>query len=194
MLDADLVVLGTGAMPDVMLARSSGPRAGGDRRRALLADARDLGRGHLGAGDPCEYDSVVHGRRLRVEHFEVAAAQGRYAAAAMLGETAPYDEIPYFWSDLADWCTLEYVGPAERWDREVVRGSLDDGEFTIFYLDARPARRRAHRRPLRRPRARQAADRRRGEQLGDRARTRSPTRSTDLADPRGRTLGDPSTR
>ena len=28
------------------------------------------------AGDPCEYDSVVHGRRLRVEHFEVAAAQG----------------------------------------------------------------------------------------------------------------------
>ena len=131
-----MVVLGTGAVPDVMLARSSGlelGETGGVRCSQTLATSAP---GVWCAGDPCEYDSVVHGRRLRIEHFEVAAAQGRYAAAAMLGETAPYDEVPYFWSDLADWCTLESVGPAERWDREVVRGSLDDGEFTIFYLDA----------------------------------------------------------
>jgi 3-phenylpropionate/trans-cinnamate dioxygenase ferredoxin reductase subunit len=135
-VDADMVVLGTGAMPDVMLARSSGlelGETGGVRCSQTLETSAP---GVWCAGDPCEYDSVVHGRRLRVEHFEVAAAQGRYAASAMLGETAPYDEVPYFWSDLADWCTLEHVGPAERWDREVVRGSLDDGEFTIFYLDA----------------------------------------------------------
>jgi 3-phenylpropionate/trans-cinnamate dioxygenase ferredoxin reductase subunit len=134
-LEADLVVLGTGAMPDVMLARSSGlelGETGGVRCSQTLETSAE---GIWAAGDPCEYDSVVHGRRLRVEHFEVAAAQGRHAAAAMLGETGPYTEIPYFWSDLADWCTLEYVGPAERWEREVVRGSLDDGEFTIFYLD-----------------------------------------------------------
>jgi 3-phenylpropionate/trans-cinnamate dioxygenase ferredoxin reductase subunit len=135
-IDADMVVLGTGAMPDVMLARSSGlelGETGGVRCSQTLETSAP---GVWCAGDPCEYDSVVHGRRLRIEHFEVAAAQGRHAAAAMLGATAPYDEVPYFWSDLADWCTLEYVGPAERWDREVVRGSLDDGEFTIFYLDA----------------------------------------------------------
>ena len=135
-LDADMVVLGTGATPDVMLARSSGlelGETGGVRCSQTLATSAP---GVWCAGDPCEYDSVVHGRRLRIEHFEVAAAQGRYAASAMLGETAPYDEVPYFWSDLGDWCTLESVGPAERWDREVVRGSLDDGEFTIFYLDA----------------------------------------------------------
>jgi 3-phenylpropionate/trans-cinnamate dioxygenase ferredoxin reductase subunit len=135
-IETDMVVLGTGAMPDVMLARSSGlelGETGGVRCSQTLATSAP---GVWCAGDPCEYDSVVHGRRLRVEHFEVAAAQGRYAASAMLGETAPYDEVPYFWSDLADWCTLEYVGPAERWDREVVRGSLDEGEFTIFYLDA----------------------------------------------------------
>ncbi len=70
-----------------------------------------------------------------MEHFEVAAAQGHYAATAMTGDPGPYDEVPYFWSDLADWATLEYVGPAASWDREVVRGSFDDGEFTVFYLD-----------------------------------------------------------
>ncbi len=36
---------------------------------------------------------------------------------------------------LADWCTLEYVGPAASWDEEVVRGSVADGEFTIFYRE-----------------------------------------------------------
>ncbi|MBV9465664.1 MAG: hypothetical protein JO206_10295 [Solirubrobacterales bacterium] len=36
---------------------------------------------------------------------------------------------------MSDWVSLEYVGPASDWDQEIVRGSLDDGEFTIFYLD-----------------------------------------------------------
>ncbi|HWM08022.1 MAG TPA: oxidoreductase C-terminal domain-containing protein, partial [Solirubrobacteraceae bacterium] len=62
-------------------------------------------------------------------------SQGAAVAAAMQGDSSPFSEVPYFWSDLADWCTLEYVGPAHRWDREVVRGSIADGEFTIFYVD-----------------------------------------------------------
>ncbi len=134
-LDADLVAIGAGAHPDVMLARSAGielGETGGVKCSSTLATSAA---GIWCAGDPCEYDSVVHGRRLRVEHFEHAAAQGRYAAAAMTGSPEPYDEVPYFWSDLADWATLESVGPAESWDREVVRGSFDDGEFTVFYLD-----------------------------------------------------------
>ena len=53
----------------------------------------------------------------------------------MPGEPGPFDEIPYFWSDLADWASLEYVGPAQQWDREVVRGSFDSGEFTSSTYD-----------------------------------------------------------
>ena len=134
-LDADLVVIGAGAHPDVMLARSAGlelGETGGVKCSQTLATSAP---GIWCAGDPCEYDSVVHQRRLRVEHFEVAAAQGRYVASAMTGDPGPYTEIPYFWSDLADWTTLEYVGPAASWDREVVRGSFDSGEFSVFYLD-----------------------------------------------------------
>ncbi len=134
-LDTDMVVLGTGAMPDVMLARSAGLELGETGGVKCSSSLETSAPGIWCAGDPCEYDSIVHGRRLRVEHFEVAAAQGRYVAEAMTGDPGPYDEVPYFWSDLADWCTLEYVGPAERWDREVVRGSFESGEFTVFYLD-----------------------------------------------------------
>ena len=39
------------------------------------------------------------------------------------------------WSDRADGATPDAVGPATSWDQEVVRGSIEDGEFTIFYLD-----------------------------------------------------------
>jgi 3-phenylpropionate/trans-cinnamate dioxygenase ferredoxin reductase subunit len=135
-LDCDMVVIGTGAVPDVMLARAAGLElgdSGGVRCDSGLRTSADR---VWAAGDICEYDSVVHGRRLRIEHWEVARAQGAFVARAMLGDESPYEEIPYFWSDLADWASLEYVGPAPGWETEEIRGSVDSGEFSIFYLDA----------------------------------------------------------
>jgi 3-phenylpropionate/trans-cinnamate dioxygenase ferredoxin reductase subunit len=133
-LDADLVVMGIGATPDIMLARSAGLELGDTGGIACSQILQTSAENVWAAGDACEYDSVVHGRRMRVEHWEVARAQGAAVARAILGSREPYAEIPYFWSDLADWCTLESVGPAADWDEEVVRGSIADGEFTIFYL------------------------------------------------------------
>ena len=52
----------------------------------------------------------------------------------MLGSTEPYREIPYFFSDLADWASLEYVGPANEWDEVVWRGDRESGEFSAWYL------------------------------------------------------------
>jgi 3-phenylpropionate/trans-cinnamate dioxygenase ferredoxin reductase component len=134
-LDADMVVMGTGAVPDVMLARSAGLELGETGGIACSSVLETSATGVWAAGDACEYDSVVHGRRLRIEHWEVARAQGAAVAAAIMGSREPFAEIPYFWSDLADWCTLEYVGPAASWDEEIVRGSVDDGAFTIYYRD-----------------------------------------------------------
>ena len=77
----------------------------------------------------------------------------------MLGRDQPHDTIPYFFSDLADWTSMEYVGPAYGWSEEIVRGSIDDGEFTVFYLDGDRLAAALTRRPLRRPRAGARADR-----------------------------------
>ena len=133
-IDAGLVVMGTGAVPDVMLARSAGLALGGTGGVACSARLATSADGVWAAGDACEYESVLHGRRVRIEHWEVARAQGKAVAAAVAGRAADFAEVPYFWSDLADWATLEYVGLSETWDREVVRGSLDDGRFTVFQL------------------------------------------------------------
>ena len=53
----------------------------------------------------------------------------------MLGRQQSHDTIPYFFSDLSDWSWMEYVGPAYSWSEEIVRGSIEDGEFTVYYLD-----------------------------------------------------------
>jgi 3-phenylpropionate/trans-cinnamate dioxygenase ferredoxin reductase subunit len=135
-IEADAVVIGAGVNPDVMLARSAGlelGETGGIRVDAQLQTATP---GVFAAGDVAEYRSVIHGdRQIRVEHWDVAFNQGRAAALSMLGKGAPYDVVPYFFSDLSDWAAIEYVGPAYQWDREVVRGAPDEGAFTVFYLD-----------------------------------------------------------
>jgi 3-phenylpropionate/trans-cinnamate dioxygenase ferredoxin reductase subunit len=134
-LDAQAVICGVGAVPDVMLARKSGLTIG--ELGGVLCDSRlrTSADGVFAAGDMCEYESVVHGRVVRIEHEEVAAAHGRTAARNMLGADAPHDEVPYFFSDLSDWASIEYVGPALAWDDEEVEGSLDDGAFAIWYRE-----------------------------------------------------------
>jgi 3-phenylpropionate/trans-cinnamate dioxygenase ferredoxin reductase subunit len=130
--ECDLVVVGAGVKPDTMLAQ----RAGLEVDNGIVCDAklRTSAAGIYAAGDVCNYDSVVHGRRIRVEHWDVAMQQGMHAAKNMLGADADYDVVPYFFSDLDDWASLEYVGPASDWDREVWRGSREDGEFSLWYL------------------------------------------------------------
>ena len=134
-LQADAVVIGAGVTPDVTLARGAG-LALDEERGGVLCDShlRTSAPGVWAAGDVASYDSVVHGRRLRVEHWDVAFNQGRTAALNMLGQDTPHDVVPYFFSDLADWASLEYVGPAQGWNEEIVRGSLADGEFSVWYL------------------------------------------------------------
>jgi 3-phenylpropionate/trans-cinnamate dioxygenase ferredoxin reductase subunit len=122
-------------MPDVMLARNAGLSLGESGGVVTDSKLETEVPGLFAAGDIAEYESVVHGRRIRVEHWDVAFNHGKTAALNMLGRERPHDVVPYFFSDLSDWASLEYVGPAAKWDQEVVRGSIDEGEFAIFYLD-----------------------------------------------------------
>ena len=134
-IEADLVVVGVGATPDVMLARKAGLELGESGGVVCDQQLRTSAEGIWAAGDMCEFDSVRHGRRLRIEHEEVAAAQGRHVARAMLGSDEPFADVPYFWSDLADWATLEYVGNASTgWDDEIVHGDPSEGAFSVWFM------------------------------------------------------------
>jgi 3-phenylpropionate/trans-cinnamate dioxygenase ferredoxin reductase component len=131
-VECDTVVVGAGVRADAMLAE----RAGLEVDNGIVCDSKlqASAPGIYAAGDCCSYDSVVHGRRLRVEHWDVAMQQGMHAAGNMLGDGRDYDVVPYFFSDLADWASLEYVGPAQEWDEEIWRGDSGGEEFSLWYL------------------------------------------------------------
>ena len=127
------MVAGIGVMPDVMLARAAGLELGEQGGVRCSAGLETSVPGIYAAGDICEYDSPVHGKPMRIEHWDVAFNQGKTAALNMLGRGVEHDVVPYFFSDLADWVSMEYVGPGSG--EPVVRGSIEDREFTVFYLD-----------------------------------------------------------
>jgi 3-phenylpropionate/trans-cinnamate dioxygenase ferredoxin reductase subunit len=134
-IEADAVIIGAGVNADVMLARGAGVELGESGGIRVDTQLQTATPGVFAAGDAAEYESVVHGRRLRVEHWDVAFHQGKTVAQNMLGAAVDYDVVPYFFSDLSDWAAIEYVGPARQWDQEVIRGSIDEDAFTVFYLD-----------------------------------------------------------
>ena len=136
-LDADAVVIGAGVHPDIMLARSAGLDLGDSGGIRTDSQLRASAPGVFAAGDVAEYSSVVHdGAQIRVEHWDVAFGHGKTVALNMLGKGIDHDVVPYFFSDISDWAGIEYVGPAREWDQEIVRGSFDDGAFTVFYLQS----------------------------------------------------------
>jgi 3-phenylpropionate/trans-cinnamate dioxygenase ferredoxin reductase subunit len=131
-LPCECVVIGAGVVPEVHLARAAGlelGEAGGARCSSRLETSVP---GIYAAGDICEYDSPIHGRPMRIEHWDVAFNQGKTAALNMLDRDQPHDVVPYFFSDLADWSSMEYVGPGSG--DTVIRGSMEDANFTAFYV------------------------------------------------------------
>jgi 3-phenylpropionate/trans-cinnamate dioxygenase ferredoxin reductase component len=133
-LDADAVVIGAGVTPDTQLAQRAGLAIGERGGIACSSRLATSTPGVFAAGDVCEYDSLLHGGPLRIEHWDVAFNHGKTAALNMLGQDVPHMVVPYFYSVLANLGELEYVGPASSWDEEIVRGSLREGKFTNWYL------------------------------------------------------------
>jgi 3-phenylpropionate/trans-cinnamate dioxygenase ferredoxin reductase component len=132
-LDCDCVVIGAGVTPDISLAKGAALEIGEAGGVLCSAQLESSVPGIFAAGDICEYDSPVHGRYMRIEHWDVAFNQGKTAALNMLGREVEHDVVPYFFSDLADWSSMEYVGPGSG--EPAVRGSLEAGDFTAFYID-----------------------------------------------------------
>ena len=129
-IPCDMVVVGVGVMPDTMLAKGAGLEIGESGGVLCSATLETSVPGIYAAGDMCEYDSPHFGS-LRVEHHDVAEKQGITVAKNMLGAGVPHDEIPYFFCDLVDWASLEYVGRGSG--DPVIRGSVESGEFSAFY-------------------------------------------------------------
>ncbi|NUS44581.1 MAG: FAD-dependent oxidoreductase [Mycobacteriaceae bacterium] len=131
-VEADAVLAGIGAAPNTELA----VQAGLEVDNGVLTDAalRTSDPDIFAAGDVANAFHPRYGSHIRVEHWANALNQPAVAAAGMLGETAEYDRLPYFYTDQYD-LGMEYhgyVGP-DGYDAVVFRGDVPARQFIAFW-------------------------------------------------------------
>ena len=130
-LDADIVLVGIGILPNEELAREAGIAC----NNGILVDrdARTSDPRVFAAGDCASRPLVHYGRSGRLESVHNAIEQGKLAAAAILRKPRPAEDCPWFWSDQYD-LKLQIAGLSQDYDEIVVRGAPKDRKFAAFYL------------------------------------------------------------
>jgi 3-phenylpropionate/trans-cinnamate dioxygenase ferredoxin reductase component len=130
-LECDFAVVGVGVQPRTGLASQAGLAV--DNGVLVDEHLQTSAPGVFAAGDVANAHHPFYGKPVRVEHWANALHQGPVAARAMLGRSAVYDRVPYFFSDQYD-VGMEYAGFARAWDRVVFRGDPATHEFIAFWL------------------------------------------------------------
>src|SRR6202140_4426061 len=129
--EVDLVLEAVGIEPNLDVPKALGLTIEGGGVR--VDEALRAAEGVYCGGDIAFHAHPVLGRRIRVEHWEVAKNQGRGIAANITGGDKPYTKLPYFWSDQYE-VNMEYRGNASGCDRAVWRGDRDGLSFSVFYI------------------------------------------------------------
>ncbi|MDP8991223.1 MAG: FAD-dependent oxidoreductase [Acidobacteriota bacterium] len=124
-MEADLVVAGIGVIPNVELARDAGLAVddGITVDEFLRTSDADI----FAIGD------CAHHPRARLESVQNAVDQAKCVARAIMGNPAPYSEVPWFWTDQYD-IRFQMVGLAAGHDQSVLRGSIESRKFSVFYF------------------------------------------------------------
>ena len=128
-LPADLVLICIGVVPNAELAREAGLAVDNgivvDERLATTDPAI------LAIGDCANFPTPFAIDRVRLESVQNAVDQGRSVAAYIVGKPAPYDKVPWFWSDQSD-VKLQIAGITAGHDNAVLRGDPESGHFSVF--------------------------------------------------------------
>jgi NADPH-dependent 2,4-dienoyl-CoA reductase/sulfur reductase-like enzyme/nitrite reductase/ring-hydroxylating ferredoxin subunit len=128
-LPAEVVVVGIGVQPATDYVEGVAYRDDGslsvDNHLSLMGDTA------FAAGDIATYPDREG--MVRIEHWKVAAQQGRVAGRNMAGAGEAYTMLPFFWSNQQG-INFRYVGHATDWDDIVFDGKPGEEPFLAFYL------------------------------------------------------------
>jgi len=136
-IEADVVVVGLGAIPNTEWLAGSGL----ELNPGIACDATLTALGSpdiLAAGDIVSWPHpLADGDAVRIEHWTVAAEQGQLVGRNVLegpGEREPYDAPPYFWSDQYD-VKIQSLGFPARGERTQLVESSPDQRRRVYAAD-----------------------------------------------------------
>jgi len=132
-IEADVVVVGIGVVPNVEWLQGSGLTLDD----GVLCDRYCMAApGIYAAGDVARWHNPWCDEVMRVEHWTNAGEQAHAAARNLLagpGEQTPFASVPYFWSDQYD-RKLQFAGLCRGHDEfQIVVGSLAELKLTALY-------------------------------------------------------------
>jgi len=133
LIDADMIIVGIGAVPRTQLAAEAGLKI--DNGIVVDEHLRTSDPDIFAAGDIAHAYNPRLGRHIRVEHWANARRQGAVAAKAMLGHDAVDVRPSYFFTDQYD-LSMEYtgdIGPA-GYDQVIFRRHEDPRQVIVFWL------------------------------------------------------------
>lgn len=136
-MEADVVAVGVGSIPNTELAQASGLRVDD----GVLVDefGRTSDERIWAAGDVTRHFNPLLGRHVRLESWKNAQNQAIAVAKAIAGQPVPYAELPWLWSDQYD-LNLQLAGLPQGGEQLVWRGTPEEGRFTVLGLiDGRPS-------------------------------------------------------
>ncbi|KAB2678980.1 NAD(P)/FAD-dependent oxidoreductase [Brucella tritici] len=128
---ADMVVIGTGAVPNVELAVTAGLAI--DNGIVVDENLRTSASHVYAIGDCVSYDHFHAGRRVRLESVQNATDQAKHVARTIVGRGTPFREIAWFWSDQGD-MKLQTAGLSFDADRHILSGNPEENAFSIFHF------------------------------------------------------------
>src|SRR5499427_5802433 len=126
----ELVLLATGAQPNVELANEAGLACAD----GIVVDelARASAPDVYAIGDCTRFPSRRYGRNLRLESVQNAIDQAKTAASTILGKAQPYDPVPWFWSDQYE-IKLQIAGLLDGYDKVDMIGDPVQAKFSAEY-------------------------------------------------------------
>ncbi|MYB86715.1 MAG: NAD(P)/FAD-dependent oxidoreductase [Acidimicrobiaceae bacterium] len=130
-IDADVVVVGIGVIPNTEWLDGSGLEVDD----GVVCDASCLAADRVtAAGDVARWPNELFGETMRVEHWDNAAQQGAHAARRLLdAAVGPFTPVPWFWSDQYD-RKIQLAGRVRGDDEvRVVTGSVEERRFAAIY-------------------------------------------------------------
>nr|3LB8_A Chain A, Putidaredoxin reductase [Pseudomonas putida]3LB8_B Chain B, Putidaredoxin reductase [Pseudomonas putida] len=130
-LPADLVIAGIGLIPNCELASAAGLQV--DNGIVINEHMQTSDPLIMAVGDCARFHSQLYDRWVRIESVPNALEQARKIAAILCGKVPRDEAAPWFWSDQYE-IGLKMVGLSEGYDRIIVRGSLAQPDFSVFYL------------------------------------------------------------
>ena len=131
-IDADVVLIGIGIIPNDEIAKAAGIicNNGIDVDENAKTSNPDI----YACGDCANRVVELYGQRMRLESVHNAIEQAKLAAANIMGQNAPKLDVPWFWSDQYD-LKLQIAGLAIGATQTILRGDMAARKFALFHID-----------------------------------------------------------